>query len=250
MPFLRFSRDKRGYEHIYLMHAGSRRGKPGRPRLLYWYRTPPGIKVGRVAFDDEVRRALEAQYPGVTFDWPTIVNTPMPPPEAEPWRERRRQERAAKQLRITDENAPGESEETVEPVDAVPELESAADDDLNQLVISAATDSAAPAEDASIRGSGQGEDGGEADDDGLDGVEAGDEAAQARGGPSADPVDPASAEGGRRPRRRRRRRRRSPSAGTAQAANGPEAGPAPDTESGGPSGSPDALPEGPNSDDR
>lgn len=106
MPFLRFSRDKRGYENVYLVHTQNRRGKPSRPRVLYWYRTPPGIKVGRPPFDEEARRRLEAQNPDVTFDWPTIIATPMPPPaEHEQWRERRRAERAAKQAQRAEEAA-------------------------------------------------------------------------------------------------------------------------------------------------
>ena len=106
MPFLRFSRDKRGYENVYLVHTQNRRGKPSRPRVLYWYRTPPGIKVGRPPFDEEARRRLEAQNPDVTFDWPTIIATPMPPPaEHEQWRERRRAERAAKQAQRAEDAA-------------------------------------------------------------------------------------------------------------------------------------------------
>lgn len=97
MPFLRFSRDKRGYEHTYLLHAGSKKGAPA--RLLYWYRTPPGVKVGRIAFDDEVRKALEAQYPSVQFDWARLMETPAPAPDVEHWRERRRLEKAARQAR-------------------------------------------------------------------------------------------------------------------------------------------------------
>ncbi len=102
MPFVRFSRDKKGYEHVYLMHLGQVDGRPA-PRVLYWYRTPPGVKVGREPFDESVRRALEARYPDVDFDWPRIVNIPMPPPEAENWRERRRAERAIKQARRAEE---------------------------------------------------------------------------------------------------------------------------------------------------
>lgn len=67
---------------------------PG-PRLLYWFRTPPGVKVGRQPFDEATRRALEAQNPGMTFDWETIVSTPIPAPIVD-WRSRRRADRAAK----------------------------------------------------------------------------------------------------------------------------------------------------------
>jgi hypothetical protein len=63
--------------------------------VLYWFRTPPGIKVGRSPFDPDMRRALEAQNPDVAFDWEAITHTPIPPPvEPERWRERRRVERA------------------------------------------------------------------------------------------------------------------------------------------------------------
>ena len=93
MAYLKFSRDKRGYEHFYLVQP-SNRGK-ARPRVLYWFRTPPGVKVGRSPFDPEMRRALEAQNPDVVFDWEAITHTPIPPPvEPERWRERRRLERA------------------------------------------------------------------------------------------------------------------------------------------------------------
>jgi hypothetical protein len=64
--------------------------------VLYWYRTPPDVKVGRDPFDPDIRRALEARYPEVTFEWESIVSTPkLPPPLVEPWRERRRRMRAA-----------------------------------------------------------------------------------------------------------------------------------------------------------
>jgi hypothetical protein len=93
MAFLKFSRDKRGYEHFYLVQP-SNRGK-GRPRVLYWFRTPPNIKVGRSPFDPAIRRELEAQNPDVAFDWEAIVHTPVPPViEPERWRERRRVERS------------------------------------------------------------------------------------------------------------------------------------------------------------
>ena len=104
MPFVRFSRDKKGYEHVYLVHTIQEHGRGAQTRVLYWYRTPPGVKVGREPFDPAVRKALEAGYPSIQFDWKRIVRTPMPPPpEAENWRERRRAERAMKQARAADE---------------------------------------------------------------------------------------------------------------------------------------------------
>ena len=100
MPAVRFSRDKRGYEYVYLVHTPTRRGKPGRTRVLYWYRTPPGVRIGRQPFDEEVQRTVEQQNPGVTFDWPAIIKAEMPPPDmTEFWRERRRLEKAARQER-------------------------------------------------------------------------------------------------------------------------------------------------------
>ena len=81
MPSVRFSRDKRGYEYVFLVHTPTRRGKPGRTRVLYWYRTPPGVRIGRRPFDEEVQRTLERQNPGVEFAWDAIINTPMPPPD-------------------------------------------------------------------------------------------------------------------------------------------------------------------------
>ena len=95
MAFLKFSRDKRGYEHFYLVEPTTRRGKT-RSRVLYFFRTPPNIRVGREPFDEDARRSLQTQNPGVTFDWPSILDTPVPPADVEMWRERRRAEKAAK----------------------------------------------------------------------------------------------------------------------------------------------------------
>ena len=99
MPFVRVSRDKRGYEQISLIHASSRRGKPSKPRVLYVFRTPPGLKLGREPFDESIRREIEAQHPDVQFDWVKLSKIPVPSPDVEYWRERRRAEKAAKQAR-------------------------------------------------------------------------------------------------------------------------------------------------------
>jgi hypothetical protein len=97
VAFLRFSRDKRGYELFALVQPTTNRRGATRQRVLYMYRTPPDVKVGREPFDEAVRRALEAQYPDVSFDWKKILETPIPSADAERWRERRRAERAARQ---------------------------------------------------------------------------------------------------------------------------------------------------------
>src|SRR5471032_3241883 len=114
MAFLRFSRDKRGYENFYLVQPTTRRGK-SRTRVLYWFRSPPGMRVGRQPFDDTVRRALEKQYPDISFDWKTIVETPIPSADAEKWRERRRTERALKQAASEDDTAETSNADTDSP---------------------------------------------------------------------------------------------------------------------------------------
>jgi hypothetical protein len=78
VAFLRFSRDRRGYENTFLLHAATSRGEKDRPRLLYWFRTPPHLKVGRTPFDEDAMRLLEDQYPAVEFDWSRLLETPTP----------------------------------------------------------------------------------------------------------------------------------------------------------------------------
>lgn len=102
MAFLRFSRDKRGYEHFSLVEPTTNRRGNVRQRVLYWFRSPPDVRVGREPFDEGVRRALEAQNPDVTFDWRSILEAPIPSADADKWRERRRAERAAKQAVAAD----------------------------------------------------------------------------------------------------------------------------------------------------
>lgn len=77
MPYLRFSRDKRGYENTYLLHT-YRRGGQSRPSLLYWFRTPPGVKVGRLPLDEEAIRAIEENHPDLSFDWTKMLKVRPP----------------------------------------------------------------------------------------------------------------------------------------------------------------------------
>ena len=74
MPFLRVLRDKRGYETTYLMHW-FREGSKQRSRVLYMFRTPGGVRVGRTPLDRDVIRQLEAQHPEIEFDWNAVRET-------------------------------------------------------------------------------------------------------------------------------------------------------------------------------
>jgi hypothetical protein len=71
VPFLRVIRDKRGYETTYLMHL-YREGHRQRSRILYVFRSPGGVRVGRGALDPDVLREIEAQYPDIAFDWKDV----------------------------------------------------------------------------------------------------------------------------------------------------------------------------------
>ena len=91
MPHLRFTRDKRGYENTYVVHSERRRGK-ARQRILYWFRTPPNIRVGRVALDENAIRAIEECNPDIVFDWSEILEA-QPPPTPPDTPDRRRKPR-------------------------------------------------------------------------------------------------------------------------------------------------------------
>ncbi len=94
MPYLRFSRDKRGYENTYVLHTF--RGRRGaEPRLLYWFRTPPGARVGRHPLDEEAIRAIEASNPSLDFDWGEMLKVRPPPRPPETRRGKRKAARGA-----------------------------------------------------------------------------------------------------------------------------------------------------------
>ena len=73
MPFLRVIRDKRGYETTYLMHW-CRDGTRQRSRILYVFRTPGGIRVGREALESDILKQIEAQHPDIEFDWNAVFH--------------------------------------------------------------------------------------------------------------------------------------------------------------------------------
>ena len=139
MPFLRLTRDRRGFENTFLLHADH----PGaKPRLLYWYRTAPGIALGRPALDEDAIRAIEESHPEIDFDWPAILalsevmtpeeDEPAPRPqhqqqrrEKRPRHRERREERAAEETPAAEVEEPADVElvEPVDPVEAVEPVE-------------------------------------------------------------------------------------------------------------------------------
>jgi hypothetical protein len=80
------------------VHAGGRRKGKGRSRILYWFRTPPGVKVGRAALDEDAIRLIEEHNPDIDFDWTRILKgqgletAPAPVRERDARHERRRGE--------------------------------------------------------------------------------------------------------------------------------------------------------------
>ena len=92
MPFLRVIRDKRGYETTYLMHL-YRDGLRQRSKILYVFRTPGGVRVGRDPLEPDVLRQIESQYPDIQFNWATVRESQQViETSAEPRRRRPRRE--------------------------------------------------------------------------------------------------------------------------------------------------------------
>jgi hypothetical protein len=141
MPYCRILRDSRGHEYFALIHQSTARRGRVEQQLLYWFRTPPNLKIGRRAFDDDTARTIEAQYPDVRFDWEALRATP-PPPAVEPWRERRRAERAARLLREgTGEDTDGLPDAAGPPTSAgSPPVEAPVNGSAAEVVVAAPTE--------------------------------------------------------------------------------------------------------------
>jgi hypothetical protein len=54
------------------VHTPRRRAK-ARTGVLYWFRTPPGVRVGRAPLDEDAIRLIEEHHPDIRFDWPQIL---------------------------------------------------------------------------------------------------------------------------------------------------------------------------------
>jgi len=66
----------------------------GRSRILYWFRTPPGVRVGRGPLDPEAIRLIESSNPDLDFDWTRILKG-QPDEEPAERRDSLRERRAA-----------------------------------------------------------------------------------------------------------------------------------------------------------
>src|SRR5438105_9635016 len=51
-----------------------REGTQQRSRILYVFRTPGGVRVGREALESEVLKQIEAQHPDIEFDWNAVFH--------------------------------------------------------------------------------------------------------------------------------------------------------------------------------
>ena len=94
MPFLRIIRDKRGYETTYLMHW-YKEGNKQRSRILYVFRSPGGVRVGRAPLEPDILRTIESQYPDIAFDWKAVLDNQQvvePAPELRRPRKRKKPE--------------------------------------------------------------------------------------------------------------------------------------------------------------
>jgi len=94
VPFIRYARDKRGYESTYVMHAYRPGQGPQRARVLYLFRTPAHVKIGRKALEPEVMEALEHTHPDLSFDWTNLPSER--PSESHDPRDRDRDHRRAR----------------------------------------------------------------------------------------------------------------------------------------------------------
>jgi hypothetical protein len=69
-----------------------REGNRQQSRILYVFRTPGGVRVGRPALEADVLRQLEARHPEIEFDWESVLdNRQIVEPPSDLRRPRKRQ---------------------------------------------------------------------------------------------------------------------------------------------------------------
>lgn len=77
-------------------------------RILYWFRSPPHVEIGRPALDPETVRSIEASNPDLRFDWDEILRAKPQPPAQDQAREARteRRSRGRRRAREVSESIP------------------------------------------------------------------------------------------------------------------------------------------------
>src|SRR5688500_18171362 len=51
-----------------------REGTRQRSRILYVFRSPGGVRVGRESLEPAILRDIEANYPDIAFDWKAVLD--------------------------------------------------------------------------------------------------------------------------------------------------------------------------------
>src|SRR5437867_13101616 len=67
-----------------------REGTRQRSRILYVFRTPGGVHVGREALESDVLKQIEAEHPDIEFDWNAVFHNQQVIETADPRRPRKR----------------------------------------------------------------------------------------------------------------------------------------------------------------
>jgi hypothetical protein len=97
-----------------------REGNRQRSRILYVFRSPGGVRVGREPLDPEVLRDIESLFPAIAFDWKAVLsNRQVIESAPEPRRRKRRAAEATAAEGQTLEAAAASGEEVAAPGEAV-----------------------------------------------------------------------------------------------------------------------------------
>jgi hypothetical protein len=101
-----------------------REGSRQRSKILYAFRTPPGVKVGRDAIDPAVIREIEAQHPDIEFDWRALrENQQIIDTSTEPRRPLRRARKDEKEKPAAERPPPAQARLEAAPPAAAPASE-------------------------------------------------------------------------------------------------------------------------------
>jgi hypothetical protein len=94
-----------------------REGSRQHSRILYVFRTPGGVRVGRPPLEPDVLRQIEARHPEIEFDWHSVLDNRQviesaPPEQRRQLRKRKRPEEEAAPAVAVTAPAPSQAEHT------------------------------------------------------------------------------------------------------------------------------------------